>query len=77
MRAGSRAAGGVGAGGQAGLEFAEVDVAAEEAFADVELAGEDAGADQAKYGIAEAEAEPRGGEEEAEQGGELSAGHVS
>jgi len=50
------------------LEFAEVDVAAEEAFACVEQAGEDAGADQAEYGFAESEADPRGGEEEAEQG---------
>jgi hypothetical protein len=77
MRTGSRAAAGVRAVGQAGLEFAEVDVAPEEAFACVEQAGEDAGADQAEYGFAEAEADPRGGEEEAEQGGELSGGHVS
>jgi hypothetical protein len=62
---------------QAGLEFAEVDVAAEEAFACVEQPGEDAGADQAEDGFAEAEADPCGGEEEAEQGGELSGGHVS
>ena len=73
----SGTAAGVRAVGKAGLEFAEVDVAAEEAFACVEQAGEDAGADQAEYGFAEAEADPRGGEEEAEQGGELSGGHVS
>ena len=77
MRAGSPAAAGVRAVGHPGLEFAEVDVAAEEGFACVEQAGEDAGADQAEYGFAEAEADPRGGEEEAEQGGELSGGHVS
>jgi hypothetical protein len=59
------------------LELAKVDVAAEEACACVERPGEDAGAEQAKYGFAEAEPDPCGGEEEAEQGSELSGGHVS
>jgi hypothetical protein len=77
MRAGSRAAAGVRAVGQAGLEFAEVDVAADEAFAGVEQSDEGGGADQAKYGFAEAKADPGRGEEEAEQGSELFGGHVS
>ena len=48
MCAGCRVAAGVRAVGQAGLKFAEVDVAAEEAFDCVEQAGEDAGAERGR-----------------------------